>query len=411
MRIAIHTLGTRGDVQPYLAFASGLMSRGHEVQLAGPEQFASFADKMGVAFAPLPGEFLALLDTPEGKAAVGSGRGFSAGFKLLKFVRPLMQRLLDAEWQAVRAFASDLIIYHPKSVAAPHLAERLGIPAMLASPLPGFTPTSAFPSPILPFARLGPLNKASHLLSIRGADILFAKIVRQWRENSLGLGKSSARRVPVATIYAYSPSVLPKPPDWDASVLVPGYWFLDEGAEWEAPKALTDFLARGEKPIYIGFGSMPAVDPARLGRMVIEGLAKAGRRGILATGGGALEVNDVPDHVYVIPAAPHDRLFSFVGAALHHGGAGTTGASLRAGLPTIICPFFGDQPFWGRRIAALSVGPPPLDRKTLDSTGLASAFEAAGSPRVQERAGTLAERIQAENGVADAITFVEKMAE
>lgn len=143
MRIAIATLGTRGEVQPYVALALGLMRRGHDVQLAAPAQFASFVEAWGVRFAPLPGEFLALLDSPEGKAAVAGCQGFGAGLKLVRHVRPLMRRLLDDEWAAAQAFRPDVIVHHPKSLAAPHVAERLGIPTILASPLPGFTPTAA----------------------------------------------------------------------------------------------------------------------------------------------------------------------------------------------------------------------------------------------------------------------------
>jgi sterol 3beta-glucosyltransferase len=408
VRICIQTLGTRGDVQPYLALARGLMARGHEVQLAAPEQFADFAGETRVAFAPLPGEILALLDTSEGKAAIAGGAGFSAGFRLLKHARPLIQRLLDAEWQVVKSFSPDLILYHPKSIAAPHIAERLEVPTILASPLPGFTPTSAFPTPMLPVSRLGPLNKISHLLSLHGAEMLFGAMLGKWREESLGLTGRRAGRGPIGTIYAYSPSVLPKPADWDQSVVVSGYWFLDEDTAWDVPEPLSAFLAKGEKPIYVGFGSMPGIDPVALARSIIEGLAQTGQRGLLATGGGALQVTDAPDHIHVISSAPHDRLFRHVAAAFHHGGAGTTGASLRAGLPTIICPFFGDQPFWARRVAELGAGPAPLKRKNLDVDALVTAFNATRSPRMKERATTIGERISAETGVATAVAFIEQ---
>src|SRR5690606_7322177 len=126
--------------------------------------------------------------------------------------------------------------------------------------------------------------------------------------------------------------------------------------------ALAAFLASGSRPVYVGFGSMPGLDPHKLARVVADGLAAAGKRGILATGGGALELADPPPHVHMIASAPHAALFPHVSGALHHGGAGTTGASLRAGLPTIVCPYFGDQPFWGRRVADLGAGPQPLDR-------------------------------------------------
>lgn len=406
LRISIHTLGTRGDVQPYLALALGLVRQGHDVQLAGPAQFASFVCEKGISFVPLPGEFLALLDTPEGKEAVAGGQGFSAGFKLLKHVRPLMRRLLDAEWDAAQAFKPDLLVHHPKSIAAPHIAQRMGIKAMLASPLPGFTPTAAFPSPLLSLPSLGPLNKLSHQLAIRGADVLFGKLIREWREGSLGLARGRGI-APAATVYAYSRHVLPVPSDWNERVLVSGYWFLDEDDRWNMPDSLAAFLAAGDKPIYIGFGSMPGIDPEILARKVMDGLAVAGKRGLMATGGGAIDVKTVPGHVHLISAAPHDQLFRHVGAAMHHGGAGTTGASLRAGLPTIICPFFGDQPFWARRVAQLGVGLQAPGPKALSAKILAAAFEATDSPGMRGKANELGHLIRQEDGVAEAVNFIE----
>lgn len=407
MRIAIETLGTRGDVQPYIALALGLIGRGHEVQIAGPVQFDVMVREHGIAFAALPGEFLALMDTPEGKAAITGGRGFSAGFKLLKHVRPLMRRLLDDEWAAVKAFGPDMIVHHPKAIAAPHIAEALACPHVLASPLPGFTPTSAFPSPMLPFASLGPLNRASHTLAIKGADFLFGKQIRDWRETSLGLaGRRSRAGASLGTLYAYSPHVVPVPPDWGRDVLVSGYWFLDNEA-WRPSDALTAFLDAGEPPIYVGFGSMPGLDPRRLTAIVVEALAKTGKRGLLATGGGALEAQRVPGNVHVIAGAPHDRLFPRVAATVHHGGAGTTAASLRAGKPSAICPFFGDQPFWGRRIAELGVGPHALSRKTLSANSLAAAIAAMDDQQMRHRASTLGVAIQQEDGVTAAVNFIE----
>jgi UDP:flavonoid glycosyltransferase YjiC (YdhE family) len=410
MRIAIQTLGTRGDVQPYLALARRLIGQGHQVQIAAPEQFAAFVSRHGVPFSPLPGEFLALLDTAEGKAAIAGGRGFSAGLKLLRHVRPLMRRLLDEEWAAVRAFGPDVILFHPKSLASPHMAERLGVPAILASPLPGFTPTAAFPSPLLPVSSLGPLNKLSHLLAIRSGELLFGRMLREWRERVLGLAGRRPKPA-AAALYAYSPHVLPVPSDWGNDVLVSGYWFLDDVDDWQMPEALASFLAEGDPPIYVGFGSMPGLDPRRLAQMVIEGLARAGKRGLLATGGGALAIEDIPEHVHVITGAPHNTLFPLVGAAMHHGGAGTTGASLRAGLPTIICPFFGDQPFWGRQVATLGVGPPPLDPRTLDVSTLAAAFRAAEDPGMRQRAQILGQSISQEDGVQAAADFISRRAQ
>jgi sterol 3beta-glucosyltransferase len=406
MRVAIETLGTRGDVQPYLALARVLQERGHVVQLAAPAQFASLAAQNRVPFAPLPGEFLALLDTPEGKAAVSGGQGFSAGFKLLKHVRPLMRRLLETEWQAVKDFGPDMIVYHPKSVASPHMAQALGVPHILASPLPGFTPTAAFPSPMLPYASLGPLNWTSHLLAMHGADLLFGKMLREWRREALGLPSRFKFRMPNRTIYAYSKHVVPVPSDWTKDILVSGYWFLDEPS-WTMPDGLASFLACGDRPVYVGFGSMPGLDPEALADTAMAALAQTGKRGLLAIGGGALKIRKMPAHVHVIDTAPHGELFRHVSATVHHGGAGTTAASIRAGVPMTICPFFGDQPFWARRIVDLGIGPGPLDRKRLDVRQFAAALTAMEDPGMIARAIALGTKVQAEDGLQAVVSLLE----
>lgn len=407
MRVAIHTLGTRGDVQPYLALALGLMNRGHAVQLAAPAQFEGMASALGVPFSPLPGEFLALLDTPEGKAAVAGGKGFSAGFKLLKTVRPLMRRLLDEEWHAVSAFVPDVIVYHPKSIAAAHMAEKLGCRCVLASPLPGFTPTSAFPSPLLPFRSLGPFNRASHVLAIKGAGLLFGKLIMDWRATTLGLSRRRESSVaPSGTLYAYSRHVVPIPSDWGDDVLVSGYWFLDS-EDWTPSASLKAFLDAGEPPVYAGFGSMPGIDPQHMASMIIDALARCGKRGLLASGGGALEADRLPPHVHLIDHAPHDALLPLVAATIHHGGAGTVAASLRAGKPMTICPFLGDQPFWARRMNELGVAPPPLDRKTMTADSIAFAIKAMSDADMRARANALGERVRQEDGVGMAVRFLE----
>ncbi|QJP17656.1 glycosyltransferase family 1 protein [Starkeya sp. ORNL1] len=406
MRIAIHTFGTRGDVQPYIALALGLKARGHDVQVTAPAQHEALITKRGVGFFPLPGDVLALLDTPEGRSAVGKGSGFSAGFKLLKYVRPLMRGLMDEEWWSARFFGPDLIIHHPKSIAAPHIAEALSKPHILASPLPGFTPTSAFPSPIVPFTSLGPFNRISHSLMMHASGLLFGGMLRDWREQTLGVPKTAPNKASAGTLYAYSRHVVPIPPDWPGRVAVTGYWFLDEPA-WSPPADLVAFLDAGEPPIYFGFGSMPPVDPDRLTGDVITALTRTGNRGVLAIGSGALRSISAPN-VFVLSEAPHGSLFPRMSAVVHHGGAGTTAAALRAGKPTTICPFFGDQPFWGRRIDSLGVGPRPISQRTLTSDRLAAALAEMDGGGMQERAASLGSKIREEDGIGAAIGFIEQ---
>lgn len=408
MRFAIQTLGTRGDVQPYIALAINLMARGHEVQLAAPIQFADWAGEYRVPFAAMPGDLLALLDSAEGTAAIAAGKGFRAGFKLLKHVRPLMRAFLDEEWQALLRFQPDVIVYHPKSFGAPTMAAALGVPHVLASPIPGFTPTNEFPSPFLPFASLGPFNRMSHHLAIDGARVLFSKELKAWRAITLKSFKRTSLKAPAGTLYAYSPAVLPKPRDWGRDVLVTGYWFLDHPA-WQPDPDLDAFLGAGPPPVYFGFGSMPGVAPEAMASLILDALRITGKRGLLCAGAGAIGKGNMGERAFFLVNAPHDRLLPRASAAVHHGGAGTTAASLRAGLPTQIIPFFGDQPFWGRRVELLGAGPPPLERKSLTATGLAQALVALDAAAIPTRAAELAAAFTRDRGVSAASDFLERV--
>lgn len=409
MRISIHTLGTRGDVQPYLALALGLKDRGHDVLLAAPSQFEAFVGTRGIAFAHLPGEYLDLMETPEAKAAIAGSGGFAAGFKMLKHFKPIAKKQLSMEWATAKAFNPEVIVYHPKAVAVPHIAEKLHCLTVLASPLPGFTPTREFASPLVPFRSLGPLNRATHSLMAGSGDAIFRGMIGEWRVKDLGLPRRPrASLAPDATLYAYSSHVVPVPADWPASVDVTGYWFLEDDQAWAPSPQLQAFLAEGRPPLYVGFGSMPGLDPVAMTKLVADALAEAGERGVLATGGGAIHADLVAPHVHIIEGAPHDKLFPLMSACVHHGGAGTTAASLRAGKPTVICPFFGDQPFWAHRIEDLGLGPASIDVKKLTSKTLAEAIhEAVDMPAYELRAAAIGSNIRAEDGVARAISFLE----
>lgn len=409
MRISLHTLGTRGDMQPFLALAVGLKRRGHDVVMVAPAQFERAATAEGIDLHPMPREFLDLVDSPEAKAMLGGGRGggLKAGMALMKEYKRISPGLFNAEWEAARDFRPDVILHHAKALGAPHIAENLGVPLMLASPLPGFTPTSAFPSPLVPVSSLGPLNRISHSLTASGGAATFRGTLRTWRSEVLKLPSRGSGAPLRGTLYGYSPQVLPKPADWDEDVAVTGYWFLEAPA-WEPDTRLAAFLTAGEAPIYVGFGSMPGQDPRALTTMVVEGLRLAGKRGLIASGGGALDASVTADHIHHLEGAPHDQLFPLMRATLHHGGAGTTGAALRAGKPTAILPFFGDQPFWANRIRKLGVGPKPLDKKRLSAESFAEAFRAMEHLDMHLRAERLGAAIRKEDGTGQAVDFIEQ---
>ena len=230
-------------------------------------------------------------------------------------------------------------------------------------------------------------------------------------DSDLGLPPKPKQRRPAATLYAYSPSVLPKPADWGPEVQVTGYWFLPSSPAYEADAELAAFLAAGPPPVYVGFGSMPSLAAAERTRIVVAALQRAGVRGLLALGGGAMARCKVPDSIHMIDGAPHDWLFPRMSAVMHHGGAGSTAAGLRAGRPTIICPFFGDQPFWGAVVHGLGAGPRPIPRKRFAVPVLADALrEATTSALMQAQAANLGTAIARENGVAAAIAVLEAAA-
>jgi UDP:flavonoid glycosyltransferase YjiC (YdhE family) len=259
---------------------------------------------------------------------------------------------------------------------------------------------------------LGPLNRASHQLVVRFGDLSFRSILRRWRAEVLGLPPAaswlSLKGRPVEKLYPYSPAIVPVPDDWGADSHVTGSWFLDEAADFRPPDALSAFLAAGPPPVYVGFGSLPADDARQRTALVIAALQQAEQRGVLATGWGGLAGTDLPHGFYQIEQAPHDCLFPRMAAVVHHGGAGTTAAGLRAGRPSVICPVFGDQPFWGRRVHMLGAGPRPIPRRKLTVAGLAAAVtQAVSDAQMRQRAAALGQAISAERGLENAMDLIE----
>jgi len=407
MNITILAIGTRGDVQPYVALGQGLRAAGHVVTIATSAQFAPMITARGLQHATLGGDFLALLETPAGKKAL-SGNPIAAYQKVI----PMLRGLLDDCWQVSQG--ADALIYHPKTLGGYHVAEKLGVPGILAHPVPLLSPTAAYPSVLLPWDNLGAtLNRASHRVLLSMIYAPHRNMINRWRRQTLGLPPMRNELVrngrPVPCLYGVSEHVLPQPADWDVTSVMSGFWFLEREAGWQPSAELEAFLAAGPAPVYVGFGSMAAEDAARKAKIVVEALERAGVRGVLATGMGGMALEHAPAHVCVIEGAPHDWLFPQMAAVVHHGGAGTMAAGLRAGKPTVICPFFGDQPFWGRRMAALGVGTLPIPQKQLTVERLSAAIVAVtGDAAMRERAAALGAQIRAEDGVVRAVEFVEQ---
>jgi sterol 3beta-glucosyltransferase len=415
VHVTILTVGSRGDVQPYLALAGGLRQAGYQVRVATHQPFQTEIHQRGLEFRPVEGNPRQLLESEAGLAWLEAGRNPLAGTRrLIELARPHVARLLADAVAACRD--TDAIIYAPLGMAGYHLAQQQRVPSILAALVP-LTPTRAFPAAGAPPWPLGgAYHLATHLIAEQLGWQPFRRQLNQWRRQTLGLapvgllgpGRHQRRhREPV--LYGYSPSVLPKPPDWASHLQVTGYWFPDPDPAWQPPPVLARFLQAGPPPVYVGFGSMTDRDPAGLARTAVAALRRAGCRGVLARGWAALTGATDHEDLLVVDEVPHDWLFPRMAAVVHHGGAGTTHTGLRAGIPNVVVPFFTDQPFWAQRVADLGAGPPPIPRQMLTVDRLAAAIHTAVSdPTLQARAAALGRRIEAEDGVTCAVQAVQK---
>lgn len=414
MNIVIIAGGSRGDVQPYIALGKGLQDAGHTVGILASHEFQTLITAYDLGFFDMGSGMETMLQTQmNGLAEQGNL------FKIL--VSTGQGATLLAHQAAVSGLAAcrgaDVILGGLGGLfVGLALSEKLGIPFVQAYVMP-FSPTREFPSvltplPQRPWSRWA--NRASHRLTqqmmwqmLRAADTKSRTEVLQLAPTSFWGPFAALREQRQPTLYGYSPHVVARPKDWDDSIHVTGYWFLAPPAGWEPPLDLVRFLEAGPPPISIGFGSMPSSKPEATANLVLQALARTGQRGILSAGWGGLKKEQVPDNVFMIGSIPHSWLFPRMAAVVHHGGAGTTAAGLAAGIPSIITPFFGDQPFWGRRVHALGVGPKPIARQQLTVENLAEALHCAVSDQtMQKKAAILGERIRAEKGIERAVAVI-----
>ncbi|HLV35212.1 MAG TPA: glycosyltransferase, partial [Spirillospora sp.] len=410
MHLTFLAVGSRGDVQPFVALGQGLQKAGHTIRFATHGIFEPMIRAAGLDFAPLEGNPQAIVQGEEGRAWMESERNpvrFASGFRRL--MGPVVRQAMQDALQASEG-TNGIIITGPAYYFGYSVAARLNVPFVYAYLQP-LHPTGAFPSALfpMPLPRNPVFNYFSHITGGQMFWQLMRPIVNQARKDFLDLPPSPIQgpfpehmRLQIPVVYGYSPSVLPKPSNWGEFIHVTGYWFLDQ-PDWTPPAALVDFLNAGTPPIYIGFGSMANRSPQQLTEISLAALKRTNQRGLLLTGWGGISQSDLPDTVFKIDAAPHDWLFPRMAAVVHHGGAGTTGASLRAGKPTAIIPFFGDQVFWGERVAALGVGPRPISRKQLSVDTLAAALQRMiNDETLRTKAAALGETIRGERGVENA---------
>ena len=414
MRILILTFGTRGDVQPYVALAHAAIGAGHEAAVCTAEGFRPFVEDADVPYLHMSNDMLDLIQT-----AMPTMSGAADSLRLIRRMTAAMRASLLDQWRAAQTYEPDLLVYHPKSLGGLHIAERLQIPVAVSLPLPFFTATRAFP---IPFIARWPLGGAANRLSYqfnRFTALAYGAMINTFRRNTLGLAPLSrwsdyltfpdGRPVPV--LYGFSSTVVPVPADYPPHAHITGYWFLPDQTTWQPPPDLQAFLAAGEPPLYLGFGSMGfGKHAAAHGATILEGVRHVGARAVVATGWGAIDLTETSDHVLVVRDIPHDWLLPRTAAVIHHGGAGTTAAGLRAGRPTLICPILGDQGFWAERVFHLGAGPRPVPIRRLTATNLTQRLDQLlTEPHYRSTADRLGQAIRSEDGTGQAIRTLERI--
>ncbi|KAM1661052.1 hypothetical protein ACFX2K_003975 [Malus domestica] len=411
MQMVMLIVGTRGDVQPFIAIGKRLQDYGHRVRLATHSNFKEFVLTAGLEFYPLGGDPKVLAGymvknkgfLPSGPSEIPIQRS-----QLKDIIYSLFSACKEPDMDSGIPFKADAIIANPPAYGHTHVAEALKVPIHVFFTMP-WTPTSEFPHPL---SRVK--QTTGYRLSYQIVDSLIwlgiRDMINDVRKKKLKLrpvtylsgSQGSDSDVPYG--YIWSPHLVPKPKDWGPKIDVVGFCFLDLASNYEPPEALVKWLEAGDKPIYIGFGSLPVQEPQKMTQIIVEALEKTGQRGIINKGWGGLgELAEPKDFIYLLDNCPHDWLFLQCKAVVHHGGAGTTAAGLKAACPTTIVPFFGDQPFWGERVHARGVGPAPIAVDQFSLPKLVDAINFMLDPKVKERAVELAKDMENEDGVTGAV--------
>ncbi|KAI1379579.1 sterol glucosyltransferase [Hypoxylon crocopeplum] len=420
LNIVIQVVGSRGDVQPFVALGAELQKHGHRVRLATHNVFDSFVRAAGLEFYPIggdPAELMAYMVRNPG--LIPSMKSLRAGDIQKK--RKMMSEMLNGCWLSCvqpdpissAPFVADAIIANPPSFAHLHCAQALGIPVHMMFTMP-WTSTREFPHPLanIKFEQDSTTKPmTANMLSYAVVEFLtwqgLGDVINKFRESidlepvAFSDGPRLAETLKVPFTYCWSPALVPKPADWESHIDVCGFFFR-EPPDYTPPPELDKFLRAGPPPVYIGFGSIVIDDPEKLSAMLLEAIRITGARALISRGWSKLGGPETENVMY-LGDVPHEWLFQHVAAVMHHGGAGTTACGLLNGRPTAIVPFFGDQPFWGNMVANAGAGPKPIPQESLNVESLVEAIQYCLTPDAAKAAQRIAAKMKAESGVTAAV--------
>ncbi|MET7575625.1 glycosyltransferase [Streptomyces sp. NPDC005492] len=406
------TAGSRGDVAPYTGLGHALALAGHEVTLVTHGPFAPLVAGSGVGFHPLPVDPRAELESSRGRGLHRSASGAGKLLRLAGMARAVVERMTDDLLTAART--SEVLLVAASLGPLGHaLAEGLSLPSMGVYLQP-VAPTREFAPPPLGGGSWGGIGNriAGHGVN-RAVEHVFATAVPDVRAR-LGLRHTRAgaalrarERQNWPVHHGFSPLVVPRPADWRPGLTVAGYWWPYDG-DTQLPHELRDFLDSGPAPVFVGLGSATVPDRERLSTEIVRALRRAGLRGVIQRGWGGLEGDG--DDVLTIGEVPHSALFPRMAAVVHHCGAGTTAAGLRAGVPAVPVPIQFDEGFWAARLVALGVAPAAVPLRGLTADSLSAALvRATREPGYAQRARALGARVRAEDGVAPVLTALNEL--
>lgn len=402
--ITIICAGSRGDFQPYVALAQRLKILGEEVRISGFSQFENFVRGYGIDYVPIEVDYEELGVDPKMLKQAGSAdnplKMILTFNKMKKYGAQIAKQTYDS------LEGSELIVYHPGCVIGYFAAQEMNIPSVLATPFP-MNKTEEYLS-VVTYGKARPTKinkKISYKMIQEMLWLASSNTVKQhWKERFGRVPKnfkSPYEKISKDHIAMVSCSnfVFPRPKDWDKNIYQSGYWFVEENKEYKPSKELEAFINNGEKPVYIGFGSVFDSDEKdKIVRIIIAALKKCGKRGIIS---GMGKVDNLPDNIISVDGIPHTWLFEKVSVVCHHGGAGTTAAGFRAGVPSVIIPFSNDQFAWAHRAFDLGVGAKPIYKKDLTADKLAEGISYALNKDIIERAEMLSKNIALEDGALD----------
>ena len=414
MRVLIATAGARGDVAPLTGLAAAIRAAGHSVTIASNDEYEGLVADCGLEFRALPGTHGMFDDLRWVERS-----GLAAGVGIIRLLAENVRTLHKAVLAVARQDAPDVLaLSGMTAIGGYHVADGLALSSMELQLMPIQT-TADFPPSVVTGRSFGRFGNRVAGMATTTAMAAIAGPVRELR-HELGLprrgirevlsGRPGARRWPV--FHGFSPAVVPRPADWPDGYEVTGYWWPQRPGGWSPPAELEKFLASGPPPVFFGFGDLTPDDTSGFIELAADAGRQAGVRQVIQAGqtGQHPPGGLPPGDSIVIGDVPHDWLFPRMAALVHHAGAGTTAAGLRAGVPAVTVPVLADQPFWAARLALLGVGPAPIPRRQLSVAALAAAVrDAVAVPSYRTQAQALSSRLASEDGAAPVVSWLARL--